>query len=134
MSHVTINIHNRNVLLVTEPQVVRIVNNEELMDLLQSFGSLMEAGKVIADRVLEEHWLRERRELHISRDSLAAEIVGHAMAIPLLEQLRKKVPSVPDRIIDTLREKAEHHVDVIDCGEGQVDSNRWVWDILGFLF
>ncbi len=73
--------------------------------------------------------------LNISDESLTIEIIGHVY-IGNFADILKAIPRIP-KIAPIIVERAYRitdHTDIIDCGEKEVDSNRWVWDKLAILY
>lgn len=70
------------------------------------------------------------KELGISSDSLAIEILGQVF----VDEFAEKVGAISKKVgIDSLAgffAKIEGHTEIIDCGEKTVDTNRSVWDRL----
>lgn len=73
--------------------------------------------------------------LNISDKSLTIEIIGHVY-IGNFADILKEIPHIPKiaPIVIKKAYKITDHTDIIDCGEKEVDSNRWVWDKLAVLY
>lgn len=73
--------------------------------------------------------------LNISDKSLTIEIIGHVY-IGNFADILKEIPRIPKiaPIVIKKAYKITDHTDIIDCGEKEVDSNRWVWDKLAVLY
>lgn len=72
-----------------------------------------------------------QRDLKISNVSLISEIWGHLVAYRIALWMQKKINIWP---ITGLAKFVAFRSAMVDCGEGKVDTNRWVWDILGWIF
>lgn len=70
-------------------------------------------------------------ELKISNASFIAEIWGHLIAYRISLWLKKNIKI---GLIQRLAKFTAFRSGVTDCGEAEVDTNRWFWDILGWLF
>lgn len=110
--------------IVCEDKCVRVRNDQTLVDFLndpQTRGSLL-----IAEYARALYEKKFGKPLGITQDSLAVEILGHVFVDKLavaLEQLKIKAA---DSFLDMVRLRME----VIDCGEADIDNNRRVWDVL----
>lgn len=71
------------------------------------------------------------RDLKISNRSFIAEIWGHLVAYKISIWLKKTLKL---SLIQKLAKFAAHRSGIIDCGEAKVDTNRWFWDITGWIF
>lgn len=72
-----------------------------------------------------------KQPLKISNRSFIAEIWGHLVAYKISLWIKNTFKFKP---LQKLAEFAAHRSGVIDCGEAKVDTNRWFWDGLGWLF
>ncbi|WP_017154305.1 hypothetical protein [Bacillus bingmayongensis] len=89
----------------------------------------------LAQYLKQEHTNQYGTILNISNQSLAIEIIGHVY-IGNFADILKNIPRIP-KIAPIIVERAYRitdHTDIIDCGEKEVDSNRWVWDKLAVLY
>ncbi|MDZ5606941.1 hypothetical protein U2I54_07440 [Bacillus pseudomycoides] len=89
----------------------------------------------LAQYLKQEHTNQYGTILNISDQSLAIEIIGHVY-IGNFADILKNIPRIP-KIAPIIVERAYRitdHTDIIDCGEKEVDSNRWVWDKLAVLY
>ncbi|MBY0596481.1 hypothetical protein [Bacillus bingmayongensis] len=89
----------------------------------------------LAQYLKQEHTNQYGTILNISNQSLAIEIIGHVY-IGNFADILKNIPRIPN-IAPIIVERAYRitdHTDIIDCGEKEVDSNRWVWDKLAVLY
>ncbi|MCH5720468.1 hypothetical protein [Niabella hibiscisoli] len=102
---------------------VHLVCNYELMDAMKSgFWNI----EKLCQQVLYLHEQHFGAPLKIPLNSLIIEVLGHAYAYKILLRLRK--------IADLkLFRKFSLNACNIDCGDSAHDSNRWFWDMMGFL-
>ena len=70
-------------------------------------------------------------KLDITTNSMAIEIEGHVFPDKMARYV-KSLPGVPDFVVDFCTDVLER-TEVIDIGESNKDSNRWVWDLLDDL-
>ena len=105
--------------------IVSIENNNELNSLLkaESGGSL-----IVAKRVKEIYQNQKGKALNIGNNSLAIEILGHVYPDKLGNAIIN-LP-VPQAVKDFVKNKLTNRTSIIDCGESDKDTNRWVWDTL----
>lgn len=97
-----------------DPKIIRIKNDDTLKEYLALNSN---NSKKLAEVTKGEYYLEVGDEIKISDDSLAVEIVGHVYP----EKIAKYLPRF-------IRNKIIKHTEIIDCGEKDVDSNRWIWD------
>ncbi len=102
---------------------VHLVCNFEFMEAMKA--SLRNVEK-LCRQVLYLHEQHFGIPLKIPLNSLIIEVLGHAYAYRILLGLRK--------IADLqLFRKFSLNACNIDCGDSGHDSNRWFWDVMGFL-
>lgn len=87
-----------------------------------SFGNI----EMLCRQVLHLHEQHFGAALSIPLNSLIIEVLGHAYAYKILLKLRKLADLKIFR-------KFSLNACNIDCGNSTHDSNRWFWDIAGFL-
>lgn len=85
----------------------------------QTNGSVL-----IADYAVALYKKEMNKELKISRDSLAIEILGHVYVDKFADAASKV------KALEAAMKSIRNRTDVIDCGEGDIDSNRKIWDDL----
>lgn len=110
---------------------LHIENTESLRRILKKKNAPLK----LAQYLKQEHTNQYGTFLNISDESLAIEIIGHVY-IGNFADILKNIPRVP-KIAPIIVERAYRitdHTDIIDCGEKEVDSNRWVWDKLAVLY
>ncbi len=107
-----------------EPKIVRIDNDETLAGLLNCRKNAF----AIAERMLESYKEKYGTDLKISKRSLAVEIYGHYYILVKADAFEAKHGS------RKFTRWLKRHMDVIDCGEKDVDNNRLAWDILQFFW
>jgi len=72
-----------------------------------------------------------QKDLQIDNASFMAEIWGHLVAYRIALWMKKNIKiSLMQRFADFVAFRSG----VIDCGETKVDTNRWFWDIIGWMF
>ena len=70
-------------------------------------------------------------QLKIGNASFVAEIWGHLVAYKISLWLKQHIKI---GLIQKLAKFTAFRSGVIDCGEAKIDTNRWFWDILGWMF
>lgn len=101
---------------------VQIKTDQALIDFLsdpKTKGSLL-----LSDYVHQLYEEEIGRPLNITRDSLAIEILGHVY----IASFAKMAETTKSAELQAAVQKIKNHTDVIDCGEKDIDSNRYVWD------
>lgn len=119
-----------NILLCYSDNIVQIKCDENLMDYLALPGN----GALVLSRYIKENYRNYmNRDLKISEDSLAIEILAHAYAdkfAETIEKLSNKLTKKNENEVVRVMEKIRDRTEIIDCGEKSIDSNRFVWDML----
>ena len=129
-----------------QPQLVQIVCDQNLKDYLREKGNIVcdqnlkdylrEKGNgslQLADYILKEYQHCQHTPLKISRDSLAIEILAHTYVDSFSQAVSAAQPLLPLSLRQALKQlihSIRSHTEIIDCGETEVDSNRWIWDKL----
>lgn len=112
-------------------RAVHVLTDENLAAYLN--GECKDDARRLADYILVEYEQRFLKPLCITRDSLAVEILVHVFADRLTKRLLEKDSVLPESIRNVLEpvlKKIERSTSVIDCGEREVDNNRFVFDAL----
>ena len=115
-----------------EPGIVRLKNDAALAWAMKNGGHRHD-GTGVSDMMIYAHRKKMNRDLRITSASLDSEIFWHIKAMELCVFCRG---TFLYRISRLFRGKVEWlyvHMDVIDCGEKDVDNNRFVWDIASKL-
>ena len=119
LDKITINYFNK---------LVQITCDEALKNYLEEPGN----GAVeLSARILKEYKKRQKSELKISKDSLAIEILAHTYADTFSEIVSSAefhLPAALSEAVLGLMKKVHAHTEIRDCGESDVDNNRWIWD------
>lgn len=102
--------------------VIRIKNDTNLKTCLNKYGAYK-----IANECRYIYSTVYGKQIDIRTTSLALEIVGHVYPGDLFKILNQlPLPSAVKNKLDSLITSTS----VVDCGESNLDSNRWVWDVL----
>lgn len=72
-----------------------------------------------------------QKDLEINYASFMAEIWGHLVVYRIALWMKKYIRI---SFIQKLAKFAAFRSGVIDCGEAKIDTNRWFWDIIGWVF
>lgn len=114
-------------------KLVQITCDEALKNYLEEPGN----GAVeLSAHILKEHKKRQKSELKISKDSLAIEILAHTYADIFSETVSSAelhLPAALSKAVLKLMKQVHAHTEIIDCGESDVDNNRWIWDLFQWL-
>ena len=107
-----------------EPQLVRVYSNLQLWKFLN--GDVGSRMQLLAGKIKAEYAALFGKRLNISTESLIIEILVHVYCdyLGLLFNRFVKIKWM-QRIVIRLLKRAE----VVDCGEHEVDSNRWIWNL-----
>lgn len=72
-----------------------------------------------------------QKPIKISNPSFIAEIWGHLVVYKVALWTQRNMNFWPAKQLSNF---IAFRSGVIDCGEAKVDTNRWVWDLLGRVF
>ena len=108
-----------------EKQLIRISSPQALQKFLSEDIELR--SKTLINYIKLDYLDFIGQELSISSDSIIIEMWGHVYASHLAKAVKKLmklsfIQSTTDLIIK--------RSDTIDCGEKELDGNRWLWDLL----
>jgi len=108
-----------------EKQLIRIASPQGLQKFLSQ--DIEMRSEILVNYIKLDYLNFIGKELAVSNDSIMVEIWGHLYASYFAKSVKnlirlKFIRSTADLII----ERSE----TIDCGEKEVDSNRWIWDLL----
>lgn len=109
-----------------EDNIVRILNDDKFRTYLKT--GKRQASFKLALYILHMYQKRFSKPLGFSAKSLACEIYGHYYISEKAKASEKK------RGKRKLTSWLQRHMDVIDCGTGKVDNNRFLWDLLSLMF
>lgn len=85
----------------------------------------------LVQKIKNSYYNIYQKQLKITDRSFMAEIWGHLVAYRAALWLQRNIRIWP---VKKLAKFIAFRSGVIDCGEGKVDTNRWIWDILGWMF
>lgn len=118
------------ILICYTDKLVQVKCDDKLMNYLALPGK----GAVKLAKYLKENYKNAlAKELDITVDSLAIEILAHAYVdkfAETIEQISDKLTKKKKTEIVQVMEKIKERTGIIDCGEKSIDSNRFVWDLL----
>jgi len=108
-----------------EPQLIRVYSDAELWRFLNGKPNLR--FDLLIETIKAAYQNCYGKELNITNDSLVVEIVVHVYCDYIGLGFNRFV-----RIhwIQNLVAKLLKRAEIVDCGEKDVDSNRWIWDCL----
>ena len=109
-------------------RLVQITCDDTLKNYLEEPGN---GALQLSIYILEEYKKRQQSELKISKDSPAIEILAHTYADTfsgVVSSIGSRLPSALSKAVLKLMEHVLAHTEIIDCGESDVDNNRWIWD------
>ncbi len=112
------------------PRLVRVRTDETLMRYLAEPGR---GAQALAAHIRARYAQTQGCALEISERSLAVEILAHAYCDALLLRAARLARELPGTLGGRLAQAAarlRQHTDIIDMGETDVDSNRWLFDDL----
>lgn len=108
-------------------RLVKIKNDKALLEFLEDPET---RGALLVSEYVHDLYRKELgKELKISVDSLAIEILGHVYA----DRFAGVIKKLGVKKISDAMDVIQSHTDIIDCGEKEIDSNRFVWDDLESL-
>ena len=119
-----------NITIKYRPGMVQITCDDALKDYLDEEGN---GALELSGYILEEYEKCQGKPLKITQDSLAIEILAHTYVDSFslaISRAKRILPDVLEPPVEKLMENIRSHTGIIDCGEKEVDSNRWIWDML----
>lgn len=126
LNYQLLNLYNHNIYVAFNEHEVHVKNNKVFNDLLKNHILIC---RDIANNLKLTYRKIIKKDLNISADSIALEILGHVYPNRIASVIFKILPalnSIPGFVLDK--------TDTIDIGEIGYDSNRWVWDRLEPLY
>ncbi len=108
-----------------EKQLIRIASPQALQKFLSQDIELR--SKILVNYIKQDYLNLIGKELAISNNSIIIEIWGHVYASYLAKSVKKLIRL---KFIQSTLNLIIERSDTIDCGEKEVDSNRWIWDLL----
>lgn len=109
-------------------RLVQITCDDALKNYLEAPGN---GALKLSAYILAEYKKRRGSGLDISQDSLAIEILAHVYSDSFAEAVSAAGSHLPPALgsaVHKLMDQIISHTEIIDCGESEVDNNRWVWD------
>lgn len=125
--------YSGEILIKYSDRLVQITCSPALKRYLEKPGN---GALALSTYILDEYKKRRKSELKISKDSLAIEILAHTYTDTFSEVISSagnRLPSILSNAVLGLMKQIQTHTEIIDCGESDVDSNRWIWDRLTVL-
>lgn len=108
-----------------EPQLIRVYSNAQLWAYLD--GKAKARFELLINTIKADYEQHFGKALAISNASLIVEILVHVYCDYLGLSFNRLVRI---KWIQALVKKLLKRAEVVDCGEKEVDNNRWVWDLL----
>lgn len=108
-----------------EPQLIRVYSNAQLWAYLD--GKADASFELLINTIKADYEQHFGKALAISNASLIVEVLVHVYCDYLGLSFNRIVKI---KWIQALVKKLLKRAEVVDCGEKEVDSNRWVWDLL----
>lgn len=108
-----------------KPKLIRLYSNSELWRFLHRDTNL-KLNRLI-QFIKQEYEAKFNCSLKISNDSLITEIIVHIYCHYIGLKIKRfiNIKLLKHLIISMLK-----RVEIIDCGEKNIDNNRWLWDYL----
>ena len=108
-----------------EPGLIRVYSDAELWRFLNKEKS--KRFELLIRTIKDSYFAKFKTPLSISDHSLIVEILVHVYCDYLGLRFNKivKIKSI-NKLVNLLLKRAE----IVDCGETDKDSNRWIWDAL----
>lgn len=119
-----------DVAVLYEPKVVRVKTDGVLMAFL---AEPEKGAQALARHILARYQQKMGCALAIGETSLAVEILCHAYCDDLLLRMAKLLSALPGELGQKLSERmtrVHRRTEIIDMGEREADSNRWLFDDL----
>lgn len=125
------NVENyKGMTLSYEDRMVHLNYDQELQDFLAQEGN---GSEELAKHIKQQYLTLFNKELNVSEDSLAIEIIAYVYSDKIEGLVDKVSTFLPQGLKDQLAniiKNAQGDSLTIDMGEKEVDSNRETWDSL----
>lgn len=106
-------------------QLVQIKGTKSLKRFLSR--DIENRSEVLVNAIKMDYFQFFDAELAITNDSLIIEIWGHVYAAYFAKAMEKLIQL---KVVDDMANFIINRAESIDCGESEIDSNRFFWDIL----
>ena len=116
----------KNIGIILEDRIVRVLNDDALRAFLRSGKRY--ASYQLSQYIATAYQNRFHRPLEFSVKSLACEIYWHFYIKEKSASFEQKHGK--KKLTDWLL----RHMNIIDCGAGKIDNNRFLWDMLSLAF
>lgn len=114
-----------NVPVRVATNAIHITNDDALWQLIHA--NPVENTYRLIDEINSAFLEKNKRDIEISRDSLAVEIWGHVYA----DHFADVIDNLTNlKLIEKMVHPIQKYCAIIDCGEKGYDQNRWFWDLL----
>lgn len=121
----SINILGHTLSYTISDNIVHIYCDDGFYALMETFPR--KGTELLCIALQRDFKKRNGRAIKASQRSLAIEIWGHYFFELLFNKLKWLLNN---SVMMSIKERLETATDIIDCGEGDHDSNRWIWDSL----
>lgn len=92
---------------------------------------LYKESKELVQKIKSNYQNIYQKPIKITAPSFIAEIWGHLIVYRAALWMLRNIRIWP---VKKMTKFIAFRSGVVDCGEGKVDTNRWIWDILGRMF
>lgn len=120
----------QNITVKYSDKLVQITCDKFLKDYLEEKGN---GALKLSSHILDTYRRYIGKPLKISLDSLAIEILAHTYVdsfSEVISSLGDLMPETLERAIEKLTHSIRLRTEIIDCGEADIDNNRWIWNAL----
>ncbi|WP_231459664.1 MULTISPECIES: hypothetical protein [unclassified Pedobacter] len=116
---------NNKIKVSIQEGLIRLKSDKALWTYLD--GATLERTLSLVKLIKADYINEYKRALNISNDSLVVEIWAHVYShyFGLLINRNNKI-----KWLKKLLAKGINRAEIIDCGEKQIDTNRWFWDLI----
>lgn len=105
--------------------IIRVYSNAELWRFLN--GQADRRFSLLVKTIKRDYQETYQQPLAISNDSLMVEILVHVYCDYLGLKFNRLIKF---RAVNNIVNKLLVRAEIVDCGEKEKDSNRWIWDFL----
>jgi len=105
--------------------IIRVYSNAELWRFLN--GQADRRFSLLVKTIKRDYQETYQQPLAISNDSLIVEILVHVYCDYLGLNFNRLIKF---RAVNNIVNKLLVRAEIVDCGEKEKDSNRWIWDYL----
>jgi hypothetical protein len=121
----SIRARHKNISVSLKENMINIINDDQLSGLVTEMPEA--ATEELVSAIKKEYHDRFNKDFEVTDASMAVEIWGHVFTEKFADAVKGLAPV---KLVNSFAEKISAHCEVINIGERDHDSNRFIWDWL----